>query len=242
MTDLTGYGKDRPTTLYLVVPWDKVDIQKIWLRLMITAACTRSDASPLGLATAACFSLTNSRPGADRRHARDIAGMSGAGVDFALVVQGLSKLKDIYGDAHTDIIGNCAYKWFCNTNDNQTAEYLSKTLGNKTVRTTNRGENKGSSFSSGANAHSSTSEGDNISYGETGRPLLTLDEVLNLGARRPSCWLQILAPLLRPVDYWKLQEAFSMFRATSPNLYWPCTTIGTPVSLPTGPNAPRTRP
>src|ERR1022692_1657006 len=37
MADLTGAGKDRPTTVYLVVPWDKVDIQKTWLRLMITA-------------------------------------------------------------------------------------------------------------------------------------------------------------------------------------------------------------
>ena len=36
MGDLTGAGKDRPTTLYLVVPWDKMDIQKTWLRLMIS--------------------------------------------------------------------------------------------------------------------------------------------------------------------------------------------------------------
>src|SRR6202050_4449320 len=125
---------------------------------------------------------------------REIAGMSGAGGDFALVVQGLSRLKDEYGDAHTDIIGNCAYKWFCNVNDLPSAEFLSKTLGNKTVRTTNRGENKGSSFSGGPNPHSSSSEGDNISYGETGRPLLTLDEVLNLGSETAI----LLAPNTRP--------------------------------------------
>lgn len=223
MTDLTGAGKDRPTTLYLVVPWDKVDIQKTWLRLMITAGMHTFRRKPPG-SHYRCLFLIDEFPALGRIDdmPREIAGMSGAGVDFALVIQGLSKLKDVYGDAHADIIGNCAYKWFCNVNDNQTAEYLSKTLGNKTVRTTNRGENKGSSFSSGPNAHSSTSEGDNISYGETGQPLLTLDDALNLGSETAI----LLAPntrphYLRPVDYWKLQEAFSMFRATSPNLYWP---------------------
>jgi len=223
MKDLTGYGKDRPTTLYLVVPWDKIDIQKIWLRLMITAGMHTFRRKPPG-SRYRCLFLIDEFPALGRIDdmPRDIAGMSGAGVDFALVVQGLDNLKEVYGDAHTNIIGNCAYKWFCNVTDNQSAEYLSKTLGNKTVRTTNRGENKGSSFSSGPNAHSSTSEGDNISYGETGRPLLTLDEVLNLGTETAI----LLAPntrphYLRPVDYWKLQEAFSMFRTTSPNLYWP---------------------
>jgi type IV secretion system protein VirD4 len=223
MTDLTGAGKDRPTTLYLVVPWDKVDIQKTWLRLMITAGMHTFRRKPPG-SHYRCLFLIDEFPALGRIDdmPREIAGMSGAGVDFALVVQGLAKLKDVYGDAHADIIGNCAYKWFCNVNDLQSAEFLSKTLGNKTVRTTNRGENKGSSFSSGPNAHSSTSEGDNISYGETGRALLMPEEVLNLGSETAI----LLAPnsrphYLRPVDYWKLQEAFSMFRASYPQLYWP---------------------
>ncbi len=223
MTDLTGYGKDRPTTLYLVVPWDKVDIQKIWLRLMITAGMHTFRRKPPG-SPYRCLFLIDEFPALGRIDdmPREIAGMSGAGVDFALVVQGLSKLKDIYGDAHTDIIGNCAYKWFCNVNDLTSAEFLSKTLGNKTIRTTNRGENKGSSFSAGANPHSSTSEGDNISHGEAGRALLMPDEVLTLGSETAI----LLAPnsrphYLRPIDYWNLQGAFASFRMTSPDLYWP---------------------
>ena len=61
--------------------------------------------------------------------------MSGFGVDFALIVQGLGQLKDHYGDSRNAILDNCAYKWFCNVNDLDSAEYVSKTLGKATVET-----------------------------------------------------------------------------------------------------------
>ena len=57
---------------------------------------------------------------------RDIATMRGAGVDFVLTAQSLAKIKDVYGTAADDIIGNCGYKWFCQVNDLQSAEYLSE--------------------------------------------------------------------------------------------------------------------
>ena len=220
MRDLTGYGKDRPTTLYLVVPWDKIDIQKIWLRLMITAGMHTFRRKPPG-SRYRCLFLIDEFPALGRIEdmPREIAGMSGAGVDFALVVQGLSKLKDVYGESHADIIGNCAYKWFCNVNDLQSAEYLSKTLGQRTVRTTSRGENTGHSRS--PSGHSS-SEGENISYSETGQPLLRPEDAMNLGSDTAI----LLAPnsrphYLRPIDYWDLPEAFAMFREANPYLYWP---------------------
>lgn len=220
MRDLTGYGKDRPTTLYLVVPWDKVDIQRIWLRLMITAGMHTFRRKPPG-SRYRCLFLIDEFPALGRIEdmPREIAGMSGAGVDFALVVQGLSKLKDVYGEAHADIIGNCAYKWFCNVNDLQSAEYLSKTLGQRTVRTRSTSENTGHSRSPSGH---STSEGENVSYGETGAPLLRPEDAMNLGSDTAI----LLAPnsrphYLRPIDYWDLPEAFDMFREASPSLYWP---------------------
>lgn len=222
MTDLTGFGKDRPTTLYLVVPWDKVDIQKVWLRLMITAGMHTFRRKPAG-SRYRCLFMIDEFPALGRLDdmPREIAGMSGAGVDFALVVQGISKLKDIYGDAHADIVGNCSYKWFCNINDYPSAEFLSKTLGNKTVQTTNTGENRGSSFSGGMQGHWSTSEGENTSKGETGVPLLRPEDALNLGTGAAI----LLAPgsrahYLQPIDYWNLQGAFGMHPDAYPHLYF----------------------
>src|SRR5262249_10570867 len=114
---------------------------------------------------------------------RDISTMAGYGVDFTLAVQGIDQLKDVYGETANTIGSNCAYKWFCNVNDLHSAEYLSKTLGKKTVRTTSE-----SAGMSGSTASSSTS------HAETGRDLLTPDEVLNLG--RDAAIL--LAPNSRP--------------------------------------------
>lgn len=59
------------------------------------------------------------------------------------------------------------------------------------------------------------------SHGETGRPLLMPDEVLNLG--RDTAIL--LAPgekphYLRPIDYWQLPEAFITLKQFYPHLYW----------------------
>ncbi len=203
-----------------MVPWDKVDIQKTWLRLMITAGMHTFKHKPTG-AKYRCLFMIDEFPalGKIEDMPRDIATMAGAGVDFALVVQGLSKLKEVYGDAHADILGNCGYKWFCNVNDLQSAEFLSKTLGKKTIRIKNKGESSGESF--GGN-HRSKSEGESVSYSETGRELLTADEVLNLGRDAAILLTPNSRPhYLRPLEYWNLQEAFARLKERYPDLYWP---------------------
>jgi type IV secretion system protein VirD4 len=223
MADLTGAGKDRPTTVYLVVPWDKVDVQKTWLRLMITAGMHTFKHKPKG-SKYRCLFLIDEFPalGMIENISRDIATMSGAGVDFLLAVQSLADLKDVYGEGQARILGNCAYKWFCNVNDLTSAEFLSKTLGKKTIRIENTGENKGESYSGGQHGHRSKSEGESKSYSETGRELLTPDEVQNLGREAAILLTPNSRPhYLRPIDYWHLQEAFVHLRERYPDLYWP---------------------
>jgi type IV secretion system protein VirD4 len=225
MTDLTGAGKDRPTTLYLVIPPEQIDNQKTWLRLMITAGMQVFKRRPPG-AKYRCLFMIDEFPALGRLDdiPREIATMAGYGVDFALIIQDLAQLKDAYGDARNIILSNCAYRWFCNIDELSTAEYLSKALGRHTVRTTTKGENKGTSksFGGGSGAGGSSSEGENVSHGETGRDLLTPDEVMNLGKRNAI----LFAPGSRPqylttVDYWDLPVAFESFKGKYPNLYWP---------------------
>lgn len=220
MTDLTGAGQDRPTTLYLVIPPDRVETQRTWLRLMITAGMQTFKRKPPG-SKYRCLFLIDEFPALGKIEGikEAIATMAGYGVDFCLIVQSLVQLKELYGDAYNDILSNCAYKWFCNINDLTTAEYLSKTLGKKTIRIKNKGENKGSSY--GDKSHS-RSEGESISYSETGRDLLTPDEVLNLGKGTAILLTPSTFPnYLRPIDYWDLQAAFDDFREVAPTMYWP---------------------
>ncbi len=217
MADLTGAGQDRPTTLYVVIPPDRVDTQKTWLRLIITAGMQIFRRKPPG-AKYRCLFLIDEFAALGKLDI-SIATMAGYGVDYALIIQNFAQLNDIYGEAKNDIISNCAYKWFCNLDDLSTAEYLSKYLGKQTIRIENTGKNK--STSTGDKSHSRT-EGENVSKSETGRDLLTPDEILNLGSNTAI----LLAPGSHPhylatVEYWKLPETFSSHREVAPALYWP---------------------
>jgi type IV secretion system protein VirD4 len=205
----------KATTVYLVIPPDRIDTQRTWLRLLITAGMQTFKHRKTGISQR-CMFLIDEFPALGRLEEipRDIATMAGYGVDFTLIVQGLDQLKEVYGDASGTILSNCAFKWFCNVNDLHSAEYLSKTLGKKTVETTSKSTTMGHNPGGG-------STGTSTSHGETGRDLLQPNEVLNLG--RDTAIL--LAPnslphYLRPIDYWQLKDAFISLKEFYPYLYW----------------------
>jgi len=128
-------------------------------------------------------------------------------------IQGIHQLNAVYEKDAATIINNCAFQWFCNVFDLDTAKYLSTTLGNKTVQTV-------SSSTSGNIGQSGGSTGHSTSFGQTGRPLLMPNEIINLG-RDVAILLapNTLPHYLRPVDYWKLPEAFASLQQFYPDLY-----------------------
>lgn len=198
-------------TVYLVIPPDRIDTQRTWLRLMLTAVShTYRRAPQQNRGRHRCLVLIDEFPalGKIEDMPRDLATLAGYGLDFALVVQGIDQLRDLYGKAAGTILSNCAYKWFCNINDLESAKYLSEVLGKKTVRTVGRSEREGE-------------DGESVSYGETGRPLLTPDEILNLGREVAIVTHPGGDPhYLRPIDYWNLQAAFGQLRERYPRTYW----------------------
>ncbi|HEV2349284.1 MAG TPA: type IV secretory system conjugative DNA transfer family protein [Terriglobia bacterium] len=200
-------------SVYVVIPTERMDAQKTWLRLVVASAMhTFKRPRKRDESRHRCLFLIDEFAALGRVEElpRDIATMGGFGVDFVLVVQGLDQLKDHYGDARNTILSNCAYKWFCNLNDLESAEYLSKTLGKKTVETT--------STSDSSSSHGGSSS---TSHGETARNLLNADEILNLGKDVAI----VIQPkdhphYVRPVDYWALPKAFGYLRQGHPSLYW----------------------
>ncbi len=146
---------------------------------------------------------------------RDIALMSGYGLDFTLVVQGLDQLKDHYGDARGTILQQLRLQWFCFVNELDTAKYLSESLGKATVRTVG----KIRVFRQECGARDSRRER-HLWRGRCG-PLLTPDELLNLG-RDAAILLnpQGVPHYLRPVDYWKLATTFAQLSDEYPAFYW----------------------
>jgi len=205
------------TTVYLVIPHDRIQTHATWLRLIIAASMqgikSRDKTVP---PNHRCMFLIDEFGSIGRIDdiPRDIALMSGYGLDFTLIVQGLDQLKDHYGDARGTILSNCGYKWFCHVNELDTAKYLSESLGKATVRTI------GTSTSSGSTPGGGTS-GESTTYGEVGRLLLTPDEVLNLG--------RDVAILLHPhgspyylltVDYWLLTGIYAHLSVDYNHFYW----------------------
>lgn len=87
-----------------------------------------------------------------------------------IVLQGLSQLKAIYKDNWESIIGNCDIFTFLGSKDQDTKEYVSKKLGNTTVRVDTRSYNRGGS-AQGASGGGQDSE----NY--VSRPLLYPDEI-----------------------------------------------------------------
>ncbi|MED1569554.1 VirD4-like conjugal transfer protein, CD1115 family [Bacillus paramycoides] len=90
----------------------------------------------------------------------------GRNVRFNLVIQAYAQLKNKYGDDADTIDGNCGNTIYILTNDQQTAEKVSKKLGNKTINTLSR-SGKGLSTDK------------NKTEGLDQRPLLTPNELMS---------------------------------------------------------------
>ena len=211
--------RDVLTTVYVVIPHDRIETHATWLRLVIAAAMQAIKGRNALTAPPhhRCMFLIDEfgSIGHIADIPRDIALMSGYGLDFTLIVQGLDQLKTHYKDASGTILSNCGYKWFCYVNELDTAKYLSDSLGKATVRTV------GKSISSGESTGGNATSGQSTTYGEMGRSLLTPDEILNLG-RNVAILLHPYGPpyCLRPVDYWKLPETFAHLKAEYAHFYW----------------------
>jgi type IV secretion system protein VirD4 len=205
------------TTVYLVVPTKRADTAKTWLHLVLAAGMHTFKSIPRKQRPGhRCLFLIDEFGTIGRLGdmPSDIATMAGYGLDIALVVQGLDQLRDLYGEARGTILSNCAYKYFCNITDLETAKWLSEALGKTTVTTTTTSE----SHSSGSK---SSSDGVSTSHGETARWLLNPDEITRLGksvaiALHPHGYPHYL----RPVDYWRLEEAFAHLQPQHPGMYW----------------------
>ncbi|CAM4148342.1 VirD4-like conjugal transfer protein, CD1115 family [Bacillus paramycoides] len=91
----------------------------------------------------------------------------GRNIRFNLIIQAYSQLKNKYGDDADTIDGNCGNTIYILTNDQQTAERVSKKLGNKTINTLSR---SGKGLSTDKNKTESLDQ----------RPLLTPNELMTL--------------------------------------------------------------
>ena len=172
--------KTSRTTVYLVVPPDRLDVCRRWLRLMVASALdalirTRGLPEHRVLFLLDEFPALGPMPPLER--AVSIA--RGYGGTCWLLAQDLSQLRALYPVSWGSFIANAGVLQAFGTSDLETATYLSAMIGTATARVpgTARSERSGSAaLVHGRDARSSWSES------ERARPLLSPDEVCRLSA------------------------------------------------------------
>ena len=91
--------------------------------------------------------------------------MRSRGVSVSIILQNLAQLKALFEKQWESIVGNCDEFLYLGGNEQSTHKYISEMLGKETLDTRTRGLTRGRNGSS------------SINYQQTGRELMTPDEV-----------------------------------------------------------------
>jgi type IV secretion system protein VirD4 len=190
--DLTTL-KRAATSIYLILPTDRLEAYARWLRIMIAFALLAT-ARVRGQPRDRILFLLDEFAHLGKMYPvqRDIGLAGGFGVAFWLIVQDLSQLRSTYGETWPTFLANADVLQAFGTNDWDTAEYLSKMTGDATILVASENQSRGVSRGRQSQQQQSAA----ITKAEKGRRLLLPDEV-----RRMSRSLQLLfvkgsAPLL----------------------------------------------
>ena len=172
---------DGNTTLYLIIPADRLKTHYQWLRLVVSTLMRSVIRKP---GERVCFLL-------DEFYALGylseievaLGAYAGFNVSVWAILQNLVQLKDLYGVNWENFISSCAVRHFFNVNDLTTANYVSGMMGQTSI----------------------LSYGPQGVSGSTGRPLVTPDELRRFSGDRIFTLVDSLFPAVSPkVPYYKM--------------------------------------
>mgnify|MGYP001796792367 CR=1 FL=1 len=172
--------RHRITSVFLVLPPNRMDAYSRWLRLLVSQALQdiARDAEALTATTGALNAsqrlnsptlfLLDEFAALGRLEAveRAMGLMAGYGLQLWPILQDMSQLKDLYGDRANTFIANAGVQQVFGVNDFETAKWLSQMIGQETAGF------QTDSFKPG--------DGPSFSNNLTGRDLLTPDEIMQL--------------------------------------------------------------
>jgi type IV secretion system protein VirD4 len=191
--------KRERVTLYLVLPPDRMDTYRAWLRVMTACsmlALTRTPGPPRERVLFLLDEFANL--GRMRPVERDISLAAGYGASFWLLLQDLAQLKGTYPDRWQTFLANADVFQTFGINDWETAEYISKLTGDATIRV--ESENVSTGVTRGRTSSRQQSAAQTMS--EKGRRLLTPDEVRRLPRSSQLLFVRGAAPVLaQRLDY-----------------------------------------
>ena len=199
--------KSRKTTVFLVLPPDRLSAYSRWLRLLITQSLiemARTSVVPVTEAKPVLYLLDEfASLGYLAPVERAMGLMAGYGVQLWPILQDIHQLRATYGKRAGTFLSNAGVLQVFGVNDHDTARLVSDLLGQETVV-----------FQTVARALDSEQSGLSFSQHHTGRPLLTPDEVRNMAEQNQLLFLAARRPIVaRKLRYYADAEFKERFDA-----------------------------
>ncbi len=172
------------TTLYLQIPSDQLDAQKgllrCWIATFLRVLSQKGSERNEVLFVLDEASALNGLKSVEEALVR---GRSG-GIRLVLAFQSCSQVETAFKDKKTLLYDNCNTHLYLGTTSYETADRISKSLGERTQVISSYGENNSRSWQQGGMSQhhggENVSQGWNLNYSENGRALLKPEEVLQL--------------------------------------------------------------
>jgi type IV secretion system protein VirD4 len=203
--------KAKPTSIYLVIPSDRLSAFDRFLRLLIQQAITANARDILDQPEVPVLFLLDEMAALGQLSAVEQAYtlMPGYGMLIWGFVQSLPQLDKIYGKGAEGIISACGVLQYLGSRDNRTAEYFSKLCGVATIETWTQSVSKafGSSSSAGGSS-SSTTQSSGTSQGEAPRSLVLPDELMTMHKGFQLLLVENLNPVVAEKIVWDTDPRF----------------------------------
>jgi type IV secretion system protein VirD4 len=128
--------KAAPTTVYLVLPADRLDAFGRWLRILVQQAITVNARNIAQKPDQPILFMLDEMAALNRLAMveRAFGLMAGFGIQLWGIFQDAAQAKRIYGDGWETFIGNAGVIQYFGSRDNVTAEYFSKLCGVTTIK------------------------------------------------------------------------------------------------------------
>lgn len=184
--------KEQPMSVFVILPPSKLAQNARFVRLILGSTLTALTSSEKQPPHKVAFFLDEfAQLGYVEQIESAISLLRGYGACFIVYLQDLSQLKGIYKKWQS-FLANAA-KVFYGTSDFDTAKYVSESLGVQTIEQTSNSTSQQLMKLGG---------GTSTSISETGRSLLTPDEVMRLGPENPIAIISGESPyLLKRLNY-----------------------------------------
>lgn len=175
--------KDRPVTVYIDVPFGKMETFAPWLRILLTDALNAMESNRRKPEIPVLFILDEFLSlGPFPEFKSAIRTHAGTGVRLWFFLQDIATLNEFYPNSWQPFL-NCSVKQFFGTDDPETAGLIGKYLGQETLAYLSRSSSHNGNSQLGrwytdASVTTGTSGTESVQF--LGRPLMTPDEIMEL--------------------------------------------------------------